>query len=154
MEKLWHDHSGYLDHWLPIWVDNGYLYLVTVATHIGYIFYCVQTCIKRVLRQQLRYMTVTHCPLLLRYRLPSLVSRPSYRHTVIADNYPIPSVRVNLRWRLTQLPNGKIDDWSWLLIISISSAAMARPQDRISHTLHFLIDNKFSLFLIWHPVTV
>ena len=24
LPKLWHDHSGYLDHWLPIWVDSGF----------------------------------------------------------------------------------------------------------------------------------
>ena len=26
-------------HWLPIWMDASYLYLVTVATHIGYLFH-------------------------------------------------------------------------------------------------------------------
>ena len=42
------------------WVDTGYQYLVTVATHIGYLFYFVQTSIKRVSRQQFCYVTVTH----------------------------------------------------------------------------------------------
>ena len=137
--------TSYLWQWLPISVDSGYLYFVTVATHIGYLF---------LLRSNIPQESFASTVSLYDGNAVIALHDKSGR---LSD--PTRPCSFAMTFNSTAERKDTLSHRPLKLIIprlmsQTSSAAMARSQERISHSLNFLIDDKFLPFVIWHPVPV
>ena len=137
--------TSYLWQWLPISVDSGYLYFVTVATHIGYLF---------LLRSNIPQESFASTVSLYDGNAVIALHDKSGR---LSD--PTRPCSFAMTFNSTAERKDTLSHRPLKLIIprlmsQTSSAAMARSQERISLSLNFLIDDKFLPFVIWHPVPV
>ena len=131
--------TSYLWHWLPISVDSGYLYFVTVATHIGYLF---------LLRSNIPQESFASTVSLYDGNAVIALHDKSGR---LSD--PTRPCSFAMTFNSTAERKDTLSHRPLKLIIprlmsQTSSAAMARSQERISHSLNFLIDDKFLPFVI------